>query len=475
VADTQEGVELMPTTNATAVSPGRTLGALGGQIVTPEDPRYNEARLAWNLAVDQRPAAVAFPASAPEVAAVVRFAAEQGLRVAPQGTGHNAGPLGPLDDTILLKTERMREVHIDAHRPMARVEAGVLWAELVEAAALYGLAGLVGSSPDVGVVGYTLGGGCSLIGRTYGLCANSVRAIEVVTAEGRLVRCDQCHDPDLFWALRGGGGSFGIVTALELELLRLQRAYAGALFYPIERAGEVLHAWRDMTADPSLPDELTTMGRLLRLPPNPDLPEELRGQSFAVVHAYHVGEPAAADELLAPLRVLGPVMDTIQMVPIRQLMELHMDPPHPVPAAGGGLLLAELPPNALDAFVEIASEDSDVDLLTIELRHLGGALGRPNPSGGALPAIDGEYSMFAAGMVAAPEMETHVRAQVRALQAALGPWAARRMYLTLTESRTDPANFWDESSYQRLRRIKTTADPQERIRANHPVPTMSHR
>jgi FAD/FMN-containing dehydrogenase len=465
----------MSTTDVTAVSPGRTLATPGGEILTPEDPRYDEARLAWNLAVDQRPAAVAFPASAPDVAAVVQLAAERGWQVAPQGTGHNAGPLGPLDQTILLKTERMREINIDAHRRMARVEAGVLWIELVQAASAHGLAGLVGSAADVGVVGYTLGGGCSLIGRKFGLCANSVRAIEVVTADGRLVRCDQRHDRDLFWALRGGGGSLGIVTALELELLPLQRAYAGALFYPIERGGEVLHAWRDLTADRSLPDELTTMGRFLRLPPDPDLPEQLRGRSFAVVHVYHVGELAVADELLAPLRALGPHMDTIQSVPIQELTQLHMDPPHPVPAAAGGLLLAELPPNAVDAFVEIASEDSDLALLSIELRHLGGQLGRPDPSGGALAAIDAEYWMFAAGMVPAQEMETHVRAQVRAVQAALGPWAARRMYLNIAESRTDSANFWDESSYQRLRRIKTSVDPQDLIRANHPIPTMSRR
>jgi hypothetical protein len=255
----------------------------------------------------------------------------------------------------------------------------------------------------------------------------------------------------------------------------MDEVYAGALFYPMERGGEVLSAWRDLTAQPSLPDELTTMGRFLRLPPDPDLPEPLRGKSLTVVHAYHAGQPAEADELLAPLRALGLLVDTIRPIKAGQLTELHMDPPHPVPAAGGGLLLADLPPNAIDAFVEIATEDLDVPLLSIELRHLGGELGRPDPTGGVLRAIDAGYWPFAAGLVPTPELEALVRAEVRAVQAALGPWAAPRMYLNIAETRTYVGEFWDESSYQRLRQIKTSVDPDDLIRANHPIPTTRHR
>lgn len=193
------------------------------------------------------------------------------------------------------------------------------------------------------------------------------------------------------------------------------------------------------------------------------------GKSFAVVHAYHLGAPAEADQLLAPLRALQPVTDTIQTVGLHAVTALHMDPPQPVPAAGDGLLLAELPRNALDAFIEIAAEDSTPPLITIELRHLGGALGRPHPGGGALSTLEAEYSLYAAGMVPAPELEAPVRAQVRAIQAALGPWAAPRAYLNFTETRNRVESFWSRPTYQRLRRIKASVDPNDVIRANHPI------
>src|SRR4051795_2234984 len=270
--------------------PARPPAALEGKLVTPDQAHFDDARRAWNLAIDQQPAAVAFPESAEDVAAAILFARERGQRIAAQGTGHNAGPLGSLEDTLLLKTERMRGVHIDPSARTARVEAGVLWLQVVEAAARHGLAALAGSSPDVGVVGYTLGGGLSFLGRKHGLCANAVRAIELVTPDGRLRRCDHEHEPDLFWALRGGGGSFGVVTAIELELFPISQAYAGVLFFPIERGGEVLHAWRELTHSAELPDELTTVGRFLRVPSKPEIPEAMRGRSFAIVEAYHLGD-----------------------------------------------------------------------------------------------------------------------------------------------------------------------------------------
>jgi UDP-N-acetylenolpyruvoylglucosamine reductase len=445
--------------------PSRPARALEGKIVTQERAGFDEARRAWNLTVDQRPAAVVFPESPEDVAAAVLFARQYDLRVAPQGTGHNAGPLGSLEDTILLKTERMRGAHVDPNARVARVEAGAVWLEVVEAAAQHGLAALAGSSPDVGVVGYTLGGGMSFIGRKYGLSANAVRAIELVTADGRFVRADREREPDLFWALRGGGGSFGVVTAIELELFPIEHAYAGVLFYPIERGSEVLDAWRELTQDDSLPDELTTVGRFLRLPPVPDIPKQVRGRSFVIVEALHVGEPAQADELLAPLRALRPVNDTIQTVPTPALSHLHMDPEHPVPGFGDGEMVAEPPARAVDAFVEVAGQNAQFPLLSVELRHLGRALGRPHPLHGALSSIDAQYSLFAARVVPVPELEAPVHAQVQAVKAALGPWAASHMYLNFAESQRDPAQ-----AYHRLRRIKAAVDPDDLIRSNHPIP-----
>ena len=442
---------------------------LAGKIVRPGDARFGEARSAWNLAVDQQPAAVVFPETAQNVRAAVRLAAAQGLQLAAQGTGHLARPLGDLTGTILLKTERMRGIRIDPAARIARAEAGVLWLEVVEAAARHGLAGLAGSSPDVGVVGYTLGGGLSFLGRKYGLAASNVRAIELVTADGRLVRADREHEPDLFWALRGGGGSFGIVTAIEFALFPVRHMYAGHLWYPIERGSDVLHAWAELTRG-EVPDELTTVGRFLQFPPIPDIPEEVRGQSFVIVEAFHLGEPARADELLAPLRALGPASDTIQAVPVPVVSHLHMDPEQPVPYAGDGMLLADLPASAVDAFVQVSGPNARYPLLTVEIRHLGGELARPRPGHGALASIDARYVLHAIGMTPDPEATAAVTAQAGAVKQALAPWAARQMYLNFAETATPAKPLWTEQAYRRLRRIKAQVDPGNLIRANHPIP-----
>jgi FAD binding domain len=446
----------------------RAVAALGGKIVLPEHPGWDEARLAWNLAVDQQPAAVVFPETAEDVVAAVELARAFGLRVAAQGTGHNAGPLGQLDDTILVKTERLRGIEIDPETRVARVDAGVRSLELVEAAARHGLSPLPGSSPDVGVVGYTLGGGLSWFGRKYGLAANSVHAIELVTADGRFVRADREHESDLFWALRGGGGTFGVVVALELRLVPVSEVYAGVLWWPIERDREVLHAWAELTRNEP-PDELTTVGRYLRLPPLPDIPEPVRGKSFVVVEAIHLGEPEQADELLAPLRALGPVMDTVGPMSTPALSRMHMDPEHPVPARGGGMLLRTLPAEAIDELVRTAGAASSSPLVSLELRQLGGELARARPENGALAAVDAGYALYGVGVAPTPEAAAAVGVHVEDVTDAMSPWTAERTYLNFSEARRDPRTLWADDAYDRLRRIKAAVDPADLIRSNHPL------
>ena len=221
----------------------------------------------------------------------LRFARSHDLRIAPQGTGHGALPLGQLEGAMLLKTSRMRRVHISPALRSASAEAGAEWEDVVAPAGEHGLAALAGTSPNVGVTGYTLGGGMGWLARRYGLAANSVTAVELVTPDGRHLRADADDEPDLFWAVRGGGGSVGVVTALEMELYPVAELYAGALFFPIERSSEVLRAWREWTD--TVPDEVTSMGRLLRLPPLPEVPEPPARRAFASVEAAYLGDAAA--------------------------------------------------------------------------------------------------------------------------------------------------------------------------------------
>jgi FAD/FMN-containing dehydrogenase len=436
-------------------------------IVLPHDPNWNQARLAWNLSADQQPAAVALPETADDVVAVVRWARERGLRIAPQGTGHNALPLGSLAHTVLVKTERMRGVEIDAQAHRARVEAGVLWAEVTDAAAPHGLAALAGSSPDVGVVGYTLGGGVSWVGRRYGLAANSVSAVELVTADGELVRADAEQNADLFWALRGGGGSFGVVTALEFELYPISEVYAGVLFFPLERGAEVLRAWRRWVDN--VPDEVTSVGRFLQFPPIPDIPKPIRGGSFVVVEATSLLGKDSTDELLRPLRDLGPQLDTFATIPVQELKHLHMDPEHPVPGFGDGMLLSDFNDAAIDALVHVAGADTGSPLLSVEVRHGGGALGRPAPGGGALASLDGQFLIFAVGMAMTPEMGAAVRAHVEVVQNALAPWDSGRTYLNFAEKRERGERLFGDLTYRRLQTVKAAVDPDDVFRSNHPV------
>jgi hypothetical protein len=438
-------------------------------ILTSADPGWDEARRAWNLAVDQHPAAVALPESAADVVAAVDFAREHGLRVAAQGTGHNAAPLGSLADTVLISTRRMRQVSIDPVARIARAQAGVLWQEVTDEAAKHGLAGLAGSSPNVGVVGYTLGGGMSWLGRTYGLSANNVQSFEAVTADGRLVRADAASEPDLFWALRGGGGSFAVVTEVELRLFPVAEVYAGLLWWPAEAGWRVLQAWRELTQS-GLPDTFTTVARYLNFPPVPEVPEQLRGGSFVVIDVIHLGASAEADRLLAPLRALAPVTDTVQMIPAAALGHLHMDPEQPVPAVADGFTLASLPAQAVDELVRVAGPDAASPLLVVEVRHVGGEMSRARPGHGALAALEAPYLVIAGGLAPTEQAAAAVTAHVEIVKSALSDWTAPQTYLNLTETMADPARFWSSQAYERLRRIKAAVDPNDMIRANHPVP-----
>jgi len=440
---------------------------IGDLVVGPADEGWDEARRPWNLAHDQRPAFVAFPESAEDVVTVVEHARANGLRVAPQGTGHNAGPLGDLHDTILLSTSRMRGVEIDVEGRRARVAAGTLWLEVTEPASEHGLAPLAGSSPDVGVIGYCLGGGVSWLARKHGLAANSVLAIELVTADGRLRRVDHENDPDLFWALRGGGGSFGVVTAMEIALHALPELYAGAMFWDWSRASEVMHAWREWTL--TVPDEVTSSARILQLPPIPEIPEPLRGRSVVTIDAAIIGDRASGAGIVQALRDLEPEIDTFDMVPPVALSRLHQDPEEPMPALTEHRLLADLPAEAVDAFVAVAGPDSGSTLMMAEIRHLGGALGEIRPGHGALASLEAGYLFFGGGLAATPEMVAGLKAELPRFKASMAPWDAGRGYLNFEESPIDSRGFYDQVTHRHLRHIKAAVDPGDVFVSNHPI------
>ncbi|HKO38488.1 MAG TPA: FAD-binding oxidoreductase [Solirubrobacterales bacterium] len=442
--------------------------AIAGRVATPNDGDWDQARMAWNLAADQHPEAVAFVESAKDAAAVVRFAAEIDLRVTAQGSGHGALSLRPLEGTILVKTERMRGVEIDAEARTARVQAGVLSLELAEAAAAHGLASLPGSSPDVCVTGYTLGGGLSWFGRRYGFACNRLRAVELVTADGEARTVDAENEPDLFWALRGGGGSYGIVTALHLNLVPVAEAYGGALLFPAEVGAEGIRTYRDWAAGVS--DDVTSVIRFLRPPDIPDVPEFLRGRAVLTIDAACIGDQAAGEAAIAPLREIGePILDTFGQIPAPALCHIHMDPEQPVPGLGHHRALRELSDEAIDAWVGVAGPDSGTPLLLTELRQLGGALGQPDPDGGALSHLDAEWVMYGVGMVMGPEMAEAVSAGLDRMHEAMDPWGADGGYFNFADRPCDSDAILPPDVCSRLAEVKRKWDPEGRIVGNHAV------
>jgi FAD/FMN-containing dehydrogenase len=445
-------------------------GLCGGAVHLPGDAGYDDARLPWNVAVDQRPAAVAYPATTREVADVVLAATRAGLRVAPQGTGHNPRPLGPLVDVVLLRTSAMTTVTIDAEQRICRAEAGALWIDVVEAAAEHGLAALHGSSPDVGVVGYSLGGGIGWYARKLGLQSNSLTAVELVTADGNLVRTDAESNPSLFWALRGGGGSFGVVTAVEFRLFPIETAYAGMMVWDWAAADQVLRRWAQWIA--TAPDEVTTSFRMLNVPPIPEMPEPFRGRRLALIDGAVLGSDREAEAILAPLRELRPETDTFARVPAAALSRLHMDPEGPTPAVSDAAVLGSFPDDAVDAFLAALAPAAGSTLLLAELRQLGGALGRPHPDGGALPQVDGALGAFAATIAATPEVGAQGHADAMSLMRALQPWANGRHYLNFAENSVDVRSGYAADAWKQLKAIRSIVDPDGVFVANHPVPRL---
>ena len=453
-------------TEILAQSVAELVAALAGDVVRPADAEWDLARRAWNLAVDQRPALVVIPADAADVIAVTSFARRHGFRIAPQGTGHNAAAIASLENTILVSTQRMRGVEIDTVAETARVQAGALWLEVTEASTPHGLFPLSGSSPDVGVVGYTLGGGLSWLARKHGLAANSVTAIELVTPDGELVRATAEEHADLFWALRGGGGNFGVVTAMEFRLFRYGEVYAGMMLWPYERADEVLRAWHAWTQ--TAPEEITTSMRILHFPPLPELPDFLRGRSVAVIDGAFAGGAEAGAEAVAALRALSPELDTFAPAAPAALSHIHMDPEEPIPYIGHSTVLGRLDGDALDTFA--AHIQPGTPLLFGELRHLGGALARVPEGAGAIGSLDGEYLYFSAGVVMGPEPARAVEAAGNEALAALAAYATGAEYVNFTERAADPSRFYTAEAYERLSAVRAAVDPHGVMVGNHPIP-----
>ncbi len=436
--------------------------------VFPGDSGYDEARTAWNLAVDQRPAAVVTATTVDDVRAAVAYASAHSLKIAPQSTGHHAGALGDLSGTLLLRTA-LGGVDVDAHARTARVGAGTLWADVASAVAPHGLAALSGSSHDVGVVGYTSGGGMSWLSRQYGYACDHVSAVELVTASGDLIRATADEHPDLFWAIRGGcGGNFGVITAMEIGLFPVADVFAGMTIWPAAQADEVVRAWAAWA--PDAPDAVTTSLRFLRPPAMPGVPEPLQDTPVVVIDGAVVSaEDDTASAFVAPWRSVGtPMVDTWSRIPSSELLSLHMDPPGPVPGRGHGFDVELLEGAAIDALIAAGQPQVVSPLLSVELRQLGGAMGRQRFGGGAVRRRKG-FGLYAVGICPVPEAAPAIDARIDALIEALRPWSAGKFTPNFAERPAGADGAFDPADFDRLRAVRRAFDPDGIFHATHRI------
>ncbi|MFI6181696.1 FAD-binding oxidoreductase [Nonomuraea sp. NPDC051191] len=422
-----------------------------GRVWLPGDEGFEEAARAWNLTVAQPVAAVVEAAHAGDVAALVRHARQEGLTVSAQPRGHGAS--GACEGVILLRTNRLDELEIHPGERRARAGAGVNWGAVQAEAGRHGLTGLAGSNPTVTVTGYTLGGGLGWFARRYGWAADSVRAFDVVDAEGRPTRVTEESDPELFWALRGGGGDFALVTAVEFDLYAERALYGGRLMWPGQKEAEVFAAFRELTAD--APPELSLWLNRVQFPKAPPM---------VTVDLAHLGGAAEAEDLLGRLaKIDGVLADTRAAMATADLGTITAEPTDPAPALSRTELLTGLD----DDTVEILTAEPVEPLISMQIRHLGGALTRPG--GGAGGALAEPYLLYLLGPGATPQLTQAVRAKQDAIAAALGDRVSGRKPYTFLAPGERAAQAFPEPALARLREIKRSRDPHGVFRANYPV------
>ncbi|GAA2809950.1 FAD-binding oxidoreductase [Kitasatospora paracochleata] len=442
---------------------------ISGPVFRPGDDGYDTERTGYNLALDHHPALVVGATGTADVQAAVRHAAAAGLGVAVQATGH--GISVPTDGHLVVSTRRMKGVAVDPEARTARLAAGVRWHEVIAATVPHGLAPLSGSNPDVGAVGYTLGGGIGLLGRRHGFAADHVRRLDVVTADGELRTATADREPDLFWALRGGKDNLGVVVAMEIDLFPVTGLYGGGLYFPADDAPAVLHGYADWTR--TAPEEMSSSIQLIRYPDLPVLPEPLRGRYVAHVRIAWSGPADQGPALVDPLRRLGtPLLDTLRELPLTEAGTIHHEPPMPHAAYDRNSALRTLEPATLDTVLELAGPDAGSPLI-VEIRHQGGAYSREPAVPNAVGGRDAAYMVFSTCLLD-PEWLPEIRDAHHELHERLAPWGTGGAFANFFGfDDADPGRVeraFDAPTYRRLVEVKAAYDPQNLFRVNFNIP-----
>jgi FAD/FMN-containing dehydrogenase len=443
------------------MSLNETLAA--GRLHWPGEDGYEAQRLPWQRKFDPHPAAILDAREPSDVRAALEIMRDNDLPLAVQATGH--GAVEPADGALLLVTSGMRGVEVDGERRTARARAGTPWSDVIAAAAPYGLAPLSGTAAGVGVAGYTVGGGAGLLSRAYGFAADSLLRADVVTTDGELRTATADEHPDLFRALRGGGGNFGIVTALEFRLHPAERLYGGISMFDAARAGDVLALYRDWALDE--PDELSTAVVVLTVPPLPQLPEAVRGRRVVALRALYLGEAAEGERLLAPLVDAAgpPIIDGMRPMSFTEASAALGAPPTPAVAELHMDLFREMP----DAVLEVAADPDNAGTV-VEVRHWGGAMANPGADAGPCGHRELPFSVVLTTMAEDRDGWHAAKAATAAVAARLEPYATGATFLNFLGDPARTHTAYTPSDYDALALIKATYDPENVLHRGHNIP-----
>jgi FAD/FMN-containing dehydrogenase len=430
-------------------------------VLRPGDAGYDEELAGFQTGFTQRPAVIHAATSADDVAAAVTYAASRGLPVGVQATGH--GLPGAAEGGVLITTKRMGKVSVDPGAGTVRVQAGVRWGQVVEAAEPYGLAPLNGSAPSVGAVSYTLSGGLGILARQFGYAADHVRTLDVVTADGRQRRVTRESDPDLYWALLGGGHNFGVVTELEIGLVPIARLYGGSLAFDggqVDPAA-VLRAYERWTR--TVPDSLTSSFAAVPYPDIPAMPPQLRGRYVISVRVAYTGTAAEGQRLVAPLRQIGPVLaDSLREMPYAESHTIHSDPDFPHAYYGDSAVLRELAPDAAAGLLARTGPGASA-MCVVQINHLGGALAQDAPN--SVPHREGRFLVRLLTMADRDK----AREVLDPAFEGLAPWTIGRALNFAFGAGDRLEGLYDAATRKRLAGLKSQYDPANLFRRNYHI------
>jgi FAD/FMN-containing dehydrogenase len=447
--------------------PAPSIHRFTGTLIGPEDDGYEAARRVYNAMIDRRPALIARCESISDVAAALAHARDHGLEIAVRAGGHSSPGFATTDGGLVIDLTPLNAIQVDPVRRIAWVQPGALWSELDAATQEHGLAVTGGRASSTGVAGFTLGSGSGWLERKMGLAADNLRAARVLTADGRVVKASASENPDLFWALRGGGGNFGIVLEFEFGLRPVGPiVLGGMLLWPRGRAGEVMRAYRDLMAE--APDALCGGLALMTAPAAPMVPAELQGRPAIGIVVLYAGDVARGAEHVGRLRALAPAVDAVQPMPYCAVQSM-MDKAHPEGLRDyyRAAFLDDLTDAAVDTIVA-GAENAPSTLSAVLLQPLGGAFGRVGEMDTALGHRDAAWGIQVLAQWLEPERDTTNRNWVRALTDALAPWARPAGFPNFIADAAVPVAYGAER-HARLVEAKDRWDPTNVFRLNHNI------